>query len=1326
MALSSDGTRALVGDPLGPSYHGAVYSFASSGGVWGTSTRLTNPAGSRALGTSIALSAVGTTALVGDPTGGRGTGAATVYTYAAGTWTPVTLSAPVGQGAFGTSVALTGSGTGAVVGDPTGAGGTGAATSYTLSGGAWSAGTPLAPPVGTASFGTSVATSSNGSTALVGDPLGGPFAGAVTVYSSDWTGWSLGAGITTPASANSVGTTVALSEDASTVAAGDPYGGPGGTGTGVVSTYGYDGTTTTTGPTPAPPAGAVSFGTAVALSADGRTLLVGDPGVLPFGAATVYTRQGSSWSAGTPLALPGTANSFGTAVALSADGTTALVGDPQGGDSATGAATLFTFDGTSWSAGTPLPPPAATLTFGTAVALSADGTTALVGDPSLPGGGSVSAFGQSNGSWSPGTVLALPAHSSAFGTALALSGGVALVGDPTGGASGTGAASVFTEAGTTWSAGTPLTPVGKASQFGASVALSASGTTALVGDPGAAQFGTATLYGYQSGSWPATPLAVPVNAGLFGTSVALSASGTTAAVGDPYGGLVGTGAVTLFSFDTTRAVTTVSPSASPSPAVVGSPVAYSATVTPQGGAPGPTGTVTFTDGLTTLCTATLSGGAGSCTTSATPAGHGTVFADYSGDAADGPSSGSTPLVVREASATAVSVQPASTTPGSPVTYSASVTPVAGPGDPTGSVTFAAGATALCTATLSGGAGSCTSAGAPVGADTVTGTYGGDWTYVGSDGTAPLDVVYPSATAVTVDPASTTGGSSVTYSATVTAPTGTPTGSVTFAVGATALCTATLSGGAGSCPSAGAPVGTDPVTGTYGGDTTHAGSAGGATLVVAPPATASVGLSQSTPSGGYGAAGQTIEVDFMVTNTGTTTLDGISVTDTPVTSVSCPAGTLAPGVAETCTGTYTLTQADVDGGSVTSVATASGSVAPGSDVFSSPSSMIVEASSATSSIGLAQSATSASYGAPGQSIAYDDVVTNTGTTTLYGVSIADPLVPSVSCPAGTLAPGVAETCTGTHTVTQVDLVAGSVTSVATASATDPHGTAVTSAAASVTAAASNCDPPVITSAATVLMVAGTPGSFTVTTCSTSPPVIKGARLPGGLHLVGNADGTATISGTPGLHDGGTYTATITASLRGQVPASQSLTVTVDAAPVFRSGAKATVRTGVAFAYPVTTAYGYPVPGLTTTSTLPDGVTLVDHGDGTGSLSGTPGAGAGGLYPITLTATNGVGAPVSQSFTLSVYQAPAITSPAADTVSAGAAMAPFTVTTTGYPVPGLRASGLPQGVHLTNNLDGTGTISGTPGPRDRTGAYTVTVLASGRAGLTSQTFILTVTP
>src|SRR6185312_3317584 len=68
-------------------------------------------------------------------------------------------------------------------------------------------------------------------------------------------------------------------------------------------------------------------------------------------------------------------------------------------------------------------------------------------------------------------------------------------------------------------------------------------------------------------------------------------------------------------------------------ATVGTLVTYSANVTPNGtGLPTPTGTVTFTTGTTSLCTATLMpDGTGSCSSSAAPVGTETIIGTDSAD-----------------------------------------------------------------------------------------------------------------------------------------------------------------------------------------------------------------------------------------------------------------------------------------------------------------------------------------------------------------------------------------------------------------------------------------------------------------------------------------------------------------------------------------------------------------------------------------------------------------------------------------------------------------------------------------------------------------------
>jgi hypothetical protein len=85
VALSADGSTAIVGGPSDDSFHGAVWVFTRSGGVWaqqgskliGTGAGVTaGKVGGALRGQSVALSADGNTAIVGGPYDHSLTGAA--------------------------------------------------------------------------------------------------------------------------------------------------------------------------------------------------------------------------------------------------------------------------------------------------------------------------------------------------------------------------------------------------------------------------------------------------------------------------------------------------------------------------------------------------------------------------------------------------------------------------------------------------------------------------------------------------------------------------------------------------------------------------------------------------------------------------------------------------------------------------------------------------------------------------------------------------------------------------------------------------------------------------------------------------------------------------------------------------------------------------------------------------------------------------------------------------------------------------------------------------------------------------------------------------
>ncbi len=292
-------------------------------------------------------------------------------------------------------------------------------------------------------FGFSVALSADGDTALVGAPRNGGFAGAAWVFTREGSTW---------------------------------------TQQGPKLTSGEVGEESCVGEAEC------AFGRSVALSADGNTALVGAPrSTAGSGAVWVFTRSGSTWAQfGEKLRSGNEAGGragFGHSVALSADGDTALVGAPREGRDA-GAAWAFTRTGGGFVAdggALTAPDEPGIGYFGASVTLSANGGTALIGAPGEDGySGAAWTFAHSEGGWEAqgqltgGSEALGAAH---FGSSVALSGegSTALIG-ARGDDEGVGAAWVFTRDGASWlQQGSKLTGQGEleTGQFGYSVALSA-------------------------------------------------------------------------------------------------------------------------------------------------------------------------------------------------------------------------------------------------------------------------------------------------------------------------------------------------------------------------------------------------------------------------------------------------------------------------------------------------------------------------------------------------------------------------------------------------------------------------------------------------------------------------------------------------------------------------------------------------------------------------------------------------------------------------------------------------------------------------------------
>ncbi len=258
-------------------------------------------------------------------------------------------------------------------------------------------------------------------------------------------------------------------------------------------------------------------------------------------------------------------------------------------------------------------------------------------------------------------------------------------------------------------------------------------------------------------------------------------------------------------------------------------------------------------------------------------------------------------------------------------------------------------------------------------------------------------------------------------------------------------------------------------------------------------------------------------------------------------------------------------------------------------------------------------------------------------------------------------------------------------------------------------------PAITSAAKASFIQNQTGTkFTITTTGFPFPTITSGALPAGLSLTDNHNGTATISGT--ATTSGSFNVTITAHNGIGANATQTLVLTLAVPPTFTSAKSATFKVGTAGSFTPAASGGFPTTiTISETGKLPSGVTFTS-----GKLSGTPAAGTGGSYPITFTASNG-SASSTQSFTLKVDQAPAITSAAKATFIKSQAGTTFTITTTGFPAPAITSGTLPGGLSLIDNHNGTATIKGTA---TTSGNFNVTITAKNGIGTNAtQTLILT---
>uniref|UniRef100_UPI003753DAE9 hypothetical protein n=1 Tax=Ilumatobacter sp. TaxID=1967498 RepID=UPI003753DAE9 len=345
-------------------------------------------------------------------------------------------------------------------------------------------------------FGWSVALSADGLTAIVGAPYNddnGTDSGHARIYTWDGSAWvQRAADIDGEAAGDRSGYSVALSADGLTAITGAPYNDDNGTDSGHARIYKWNGAALLQqGLDIDGEAAGDSSGYSVALSADGLTAIIGAPGNVGVngdlsGHARIYKRSGAAWvQQGADIDSEAAYNFSGSSVALSADGRTAIIGAPFNdgvNGSGSGHARIYTWSGAAWvQQGADIDGEAANDWSGSSVALSADGRTAMIG---APRNGGISGHARIY-TWS-GIDGEAADDSSGSSVALSADGRTAIIGAPNNNDNGddSGHARIYTWSGTAWvQQGADIDGEAADDQSGSSVALSADGRTAIIGAP---------------------------------------------------------------------------------------------------------------------------------------------------------------------------------------------------------------------------------------------------------------------------------------------------------------------------------------------------------------------------------------------------------------------------------------------------------------------------------------------------------------------------------------------------------------------------------------------------------------------------------------------------------------------------------------------------------------------------------------------------------------------------------------------------------------------------------------------------------------------------
>lgn len=288
------------------------------------------------------------------------------------------------------------------------------------------------------------------------------------------------------------------------------------------------------------------------------------------------------------------------------------------------------------------------------------------------------------------------------------------------------------------------------------------------------------------------------------------------------------------------------------------------------------------------------------------------------------------------------------------------------------------------------------------------------------------------------------------------------------------------------------------------------------------------------------AGTEVEFTYLVTNTGNSTLEGLTITETGFTGVGadgnpatltpvCAEDSIAPGSTVECTAAYMLSQSDIDNaftttpGPLANLATATAQTTQGAEGTSDPSGAILgaddegEVTLPAGSVEVTQKVVTQPANGEfkaGENVEFEVTVTNNGAVSLDSVDLTKTGTDGadLSCGANPfpLAPGGSYTCTIEYMLTQADADALSVTSTVTATGSYGSGKVTEPDSAVSTVTGTNIPKVIITKEATVdgALAAGATVNYKYTVTNTGDVSVSAVDI-----VEKSFDG----QGDPGLSD-----------------------------------------------------------------------------------------------------------------------------------------------------------------------------------------------------------------